>query len=64
MTTATPAPPRVEQQYNPQTRRIVWIRPCDRCGVTRQVRDPRAKRNLCHDCVIVLTPAEVLRWTA
>lgn len=41
-----------------------WERACSRCGTFRTVRNPRAKRNLCQDCVAVLTEQEIARWAA
>lgn len=41
-----------------------YWRECDRCGIDRQVHNPRAKKNLCTDCCFTMTRAEALRWAA
>lgn len=60
-----PSPyPGVRFIYNPLTRRVRYLRRCDRCPTERIVRRPCESKNLCRDCISSLTAAELLRWAA
>lgn len=60
----TIALPHVRVEANETSRSAIYIRACDRCGVARKVRDPKAKKNLCADCTYTLSKPEQLRWAA
>lgn len=56
--------PGVRVLYNPEVRRVRYLRECGRCPRERLVRKPDSHRNLCYDCWRALTPQERARWTA
>jgi hypothetical protein len=64
MTVALLTPPRTQIVHDPSTRRVRYLRECDRCPTVREVRDPHARKNLCKDCLAVLSPAAIERWAA
>lgn len=44
--------PGVRILYNREKRRVKYMRECGRCGVEREVHDPKATSNRCWDCFL------------
>lgn len=56
--------PGVRVVFDAALRHTEYLRECARCGIERQVNNPRARKNLCVDCCFTMTSAEVERWAA